>query len=69
LILQVLTGAITAGQDAGLVTDGLPQAMARGLVLAAHGFVLSAHTMVDDDVDQSALDDELHALVSRSLAP
>ena len=52
-----------------LFRSGLPQAVARGLVLAAHGFVLSAHTMVDDAVDQSALDDELHALISRSLAP
>lgn len=69
LILEVLAGAIAAGQAAGLITDGLPQAVARGLVLAAHGFVLSAHTMVDDAVDQSALDDELHALISRSLAP
>ena len=69
LILQILTGAIAAGQEAGLITDGLPRAIARGLVLAAHGFVLSAHTMVDDEVDQSALDDELHALISRSLAP
>ncbi len=69
LILQVLSDAIAAGQAAGLITDGLPQAVARGLVLAAHGFVLSAHTMVDDAVDLSALDDELHALISRSLAP
>lgn len=69
LILQVLSAAIAAGQDARTITDGDPQAVARGLVLAAHGFVLSAHTMVDDVVDQSALDDELHALISRSLAP
>lgn len=69
LILQVLASAIAAGQDAGAITDGDPQAVARGLVLAAHGFVLSAHTMVDDAVDQSALDDELHALISRSLTP
>ena len=69
LILQILTGAIAAGQEAGLIADGLPRAIARGLLLAAHGFVLSAHTMVDDEVDQSALDDELHALISRSLAP
>ncbi|MBM7517822.1 TetR/AcrR family transcriptional regulator [Nocardioides nitrophenolicus] len=68
LILEVLAAAIAAGQEAGLITDGGPQALARGLVLAAHGFVLSAHTMVDDDVDQSALDAELHALVSRRLA-
>lgn len=69
LILQVLASAIAAGQDAGAITDGDPRAVARGLVLAAHGFVLSAHTMVDDAVDQSALDDELHALISRSLTP
>ncbi|MCR1781173.1 TetR/AcrR family transcriptional regulator [Nocardioides carbamazepini] len=74
LILQVLEAAITEGQRAGAITDGDPRAIARGLVLAAHGFVLSAHTMVDTDesgagVDQPALDDELHALVSRSLTP
>lgn len=69
LILEVLASAVAAGQEAGTITDGDPQAVARGLVLAAHGFVLSAHTMVDDQVDQGALDDELHALVSRSLAP
>lgn len=69
LILQVLGAAIATGQEAGRITDGDPQTIARGLVLAAHGFVLSAHTMVDDAVDQPALDDELHALVSRSLTP
>ncbi|MDQ6526251.1 helix-turn-helix domain-containing protein [Nocardioides sp. LHD-245] len=74
LILQVLEAAIGAGQAAGAIADGDPRAIARGLVLATHGFVLSAHTMVDTDasgtgVDQSALDDELHTLVSRSLTP
>ena len=69
LVLEVLAAAIDAGQRAGTITDGDPRTIARGLVLAAHGFVLSAHTMVDDAVDQPALDDELHALVSRGLAP
>ena len=36
-----------------------PVAMARALLLAAHGFVLSAHTMVDDEVSEDDLDAEL----------
>ncbi|GAA1507938.1 TetR/AcrR family transcriptional regulator [Nocardioides humi] len=69
LILEVLAAAIAAGQAAGAIGDGDPSTVARGLVLAAHGFVLSAHTMVDDAVDQPALDDELHHLIARSLTP
>ncbi|GAA4816031.1 TetR/AcrR family transcriptional regulator [Nocardioides caeni] len=69
LILGVLAAAIEAGQAAGTIRDGSPVALARGLVLAAHGFVLSAHTMVDDVVDQPALDAELGHLIRRSLQP
>ena len=40
--------------------------MARALLLAAHGFVLSAHTMVDDDVGEDDLDAELeHSYAGR----
>ncbi len=48
---------------------GDPTAMARALVLTAHGFVISAHTMVDDDVSEAELDDELATLLTRMLAP
>ena len=43
--------------------------MARGVLLAAHGFVLSAHTMADDEVSEDDLDAELTTLLTRSLAP
>ncbi|QYJ03434.1 TetR/AcrR family transcriptional regulator [Nocardioides panacisoli] len=69
LILGILQDAITRGQAAGTVRDGDPAAMARSLLLAMHGSVLSAHTMVDDDVDQAALDAELGELVRRALLP
>ena len=36
-----------------------PVAIARALLLAAHGFVLSVHTMVDDDATEAELDAEL----------
>lgn len=68
-ILSVLAGAIETAQEGGAVRRGDPVALARGLVLAAHGFVLSAHTMADDRVDQAALDTELHTLIVRSLLP
>jgi hypothetical protein len=69
LILQLTTEAITDGQRDGSIRAGNPVAMARALLLAAHGFVLSAHTMVDDAVGQEELDAELATLVTRTLAP
>lgn len=67
-VLEVLTAAVRDAQDAGAVRDGDPVAIARGLVLAAHGYVLSAHTMVDARVGEEALDDELRHLLARGLA-
>ena len=68
-ILEALSARIAEQQAAGEVRAGDPQAMARSLLLAGHGFVLSIHTMVDDDVSGADLTDELRALVSRFLAP
>ena len=68
LILALTVEAIEAGQDDGSVRPGDPRTMARAVLLAVHGFVLSAHTMADDGVRESALDDELTTLLTRSLA-
>lgn len=64
-IAEMTAGRIREGQADGSIRDGSPVAMSRALLLAAHGFVLSAHTMVDDDVDESDLDAELEHLVRR----
>src|SRR6478752_6126349 len=48
-IAELTAGRIGEGQADGSIRSGSPVAMARALLLAAHGFVLSAHTMVDDD--------------------
>ena len=40
----------------------------RSVLLAVHGFVLSAHTMADEGVREDALDDELVTLLTRSLS-
>jgi len=69
LILQLLAENVQAGQKTGTVRPGDPVAIARALVLACHGFVLSAHTMADDEVSPAALDTELRLLVVRHLAP
>lgn len=74
LIIEILAAAIGAGQTAGTIRSGASVAMARGLVLAAHGSVLSAHTMLDTEdsragVDAAVLDAELHHLIVRSLQP
>jgi len=69
LILGLLAAAIETGQAAGTVRAGNPAALARAVVLAAHGFVLSAHTMADDAVTLADLDEELRLLVTRTLTP
>jgi AcrR family transcriptional regulator len=69
LILALTQEAIADGQGAGEVRDGDPVAMARALLLTTHGFVLSAHTMVDDSVSEAELDDELATLLTRMLQP
>ncbi len=69
LILALTTEAVTEGQRAGEVRDGNPVAIARALLLAVHGFVLSVHTMVDEHATEQELDAELATLVTRSLQP
>jgi len=67
-VSDLTAGRLREGQADGSVRDGDPLAMARALLLATHGFVLSAHTMVDDEVSQTDLDDELEHLVRASVA-
>jgi AcrR family transcriptional regulator len=67
LILAVTTRAIEDGQRRGEIRNGTAVGIARALLLAAHGFVLSAHTMVDDDVALEELDAELSLMISRTL--
>jgi AcrR family transcriptional regulator len=62
-IVELTAGRVREGRADGSVRDGDPVTIARALLLAAHGFVLSAHTMVDDDVTEEALDAELAHLV------
>jgi len=62
-IAELTSGRLREGQQDGSVRDGDPVAIARALLLATHGFVLSAHTMVDDQVDEEVLDHELEHLV------
>jgi len=69
LILALAEEEITARQATGGVRAGNPTAIARALVLAAHGFVLSAHTMVDERATLAELDDELRLALTRILQP
>ncbi|WP_300406379.1 TetR/AcrR family transcriptional regulator [Nocardioides sp.] len=69
LILDVVEREILAGQAAGEVRPGSPSSIARGVLLAAHGFVLSAHTMVDGQVSEQDVESELAHLLTRGLLP
>jgi hypothetical protein len=77
-----LADLVREGQADGSVRSGDADGLARSVLLACHGFTLSAHTMVDDaaaggahgaapsrDADVSAFDTELGHLVERYLAP
>jgi AcrR family transcriptional regulator len=70
-VADVTAATISEGQREGSIRLGDPTTMARSILLAAHGFVLSAHTMLDDDGvgDLSHLDAELTHLLDRYLAP
>jgi AcrR family transcriptional regulator len=67
-IAEHTAGRLREGQRDGSVRDGEPVTIARALLLATHGFVLSAHTMVDDEVGEDDLDRELAHLVRSTVA-
>ena len=69
LILAITAEAIAQGQKAKEIRQGNPVAIARGLLLATHGFVLSVHTMVDDRASEAELDAELTTQLIRTLQP
>ncbi len=82
LLAAAVAGLIRKGQRHGAVRDGDADTMARSLLLACHGFALSAHTMLDPgadptkenaapsrDSDVTAFDRELAHLVERYLQP
>ena len=62
-VAELTAGRLSEGQRDGSVRDGDPLTIARALLLATHGFVMSAHTMVDDAVSEEDLDRELEHLV------
>ena len=52
MVADGLAALVAEGQRDGTVRAGDPVLLARSLVLAAHGFTLSAHTMVDAGGDR-----------------
>ena len=71
-ILALVEAAVAEGQAEGSVRAGDPVLLARSVVLACHGFALSAQTMTDPSAggpDEPALEDELRSLVDRYLRP
>ncbi len=76
LLAASLAGLIRKGQRHGSIRDGDADLLARSLLLACHGFALSAHTMAaadastpSRDADVSTFDRELGHLVDRFLKP
>ena len=69
LVLDVLAIQIRAGQESGAIRAGDAELLARSVVLACHGFVLSAQTMARDGLTEAQLDDELATLLTGYLRP
>lgn len=68
-ILDLLVPLVEEGQADGSVRSGDPVLLARSMVLAGHGFTLSAETMTDDARPVEAYDEQLRVLLERFLAP
>ncbi|MBF4767694.1 TetR/AcrR family transcriptional regulator [Nocardioides agariphilus] len=66
-ILDLLVARLREGQASGDVRSGDPEVMARALLLATHGFVFSAHTMVDDDASLDEIEGELRVVLERAV--
>jgi AcrR family transcriptional regulator len=63
LVLTAVVDQVRSGQKAGEIRTGNPHLLARSVVLACHGFVLSAATMTRPGVSVALLDEQLAALV------
>ena len=68
-ILDLVADQLRSGQATGEVRETDPYVLARALLLATHGFVLSAHTMVVDLVSEEALEAELAEILTRAVRP
>jgi AcrR family transcriptional regulator len=74
LLATAVAELVREGQGTGVIRTGDADLLARSLLLACHGFALSAHTMTDGsapsrDADVTELDTELAHLVERFLQP
>jgi AcrR family transcriptional regulator len=69
LVLTAVVDQVRSGQKAGKIRSGNPHLLARSVVLACHGFVLSAATMTRPGVSVVLLDEQLAALVEAYLRP
>lgn len=67
-MLAGLEQGIGEGHADGSVRAGPPGLLGRAVLLAMHGFVISAATMTDG-ITEADLDDELRLLLDRYLAP
>jgi AcrR family transcriptional regulator len=69
LVLSAVAEQLKAGQSAGEIRAGDPHLLARSVVLACHGFTLSARTMTRPGVSVALLDEELAHLLESYLRP
>ena len=69
LVIDAIAELVRVGQAADEVRAGKPERIARAVVLACHGFTLSARTMTGGGVSEAQLDAELAAMLEGYLQP
>ena len=67
VIVAALADQIATAQTAGGIRSGHPELLARTLILVAHGFAISVHTMTSDDHTVDEFDAQLTDLIRRYL--
>jgi AcrR family transcriptional regulator len=68
-VLTLLVPLIEHGQGEGTIRPGSAELLARSILLAAQGFLVSSQTMTDAAVSADDLHAELIALIERYLRP
>jgi AcrR family transcriptional regulator len=68
-VLTLLVPLIEHGQRARTIRPGSAELLARSILLAAQGFLVSSPTMTDSSVSADELQAELIALIERYLRP
>lgn len=68
-LLEAVLPAVRAGQESGQIRADDPETIARALLMATQGFMLTIRVWLDETTTEEAVDTELVLLLDRMLRP